>query len=99
MSKEKIKSPEVKAFEIQIENLKEDNKKLSALSELLQTEKVLRGETIEELNIAEEKIGMIKEWAAGFERFGDSEYKGSFISEEISKVLKKEKTSDSDDKL
>jgi len=98
MSKEKIKSPEVKAFEIQIENLKEDNEKLSALSELLDTEKELRKQSEDQLEEANGLINKIIKWAEEFERFSDSEYKGEFIFEEIQK-LTKEKKNDSNDKL
>ena len=93
MSEDKTKSPEVEALENQVEDLKEQIEKLSAYPELLNTEKELRKDTIKELKVAEEKIEMVKEWAEGFERFGDSEYKGKFISEEITKVLNKEKKS------
>ena len=93
MSEDKTKSPEVEALENQVEDLKEQIEKLSAYPELLQTEKDLREKTLEQLKQAEDKLESIKEWAAGFERFGDSDYKGIFISDEITKVLNKEKKS------
>jgi len=98
MSENKAKSPEVKALENQIQNLKEDNEKLSAYPELLETEKALRTKTEKELDIAYAILNKIKKWAEEFERFSDSEYKGSFIHEEIQKLFQ-EKKNDSDDKL
>jgi len=98
MSKEKPISPEVKGLENQIENLKEDNEKLSAYPELLETEKALRAKTEKELDIAYAILNKIKKWAEEFERFSDSDYKGSFIHEEIHKLIQ-EKKNDSDDKL
>ena len=98
MSKEKTKSPEVKALENQIEELKEKIEKLSAYPELLESEKVLRKQSEDQLEEADGLINKIIKWAEEFERFSDSEYKGSFIFEEIQK-LTKEKKNDSDDKL
>ncbi len=98
MSKEKAKSPEVQALENQIEELKEKIEKLSAYHELLETEKHIRKHTEEALEISLEIIEKIKKWAAEFDRFSDSEYKGSFIFEEMQKLIQ-EKKNDSNDKL
>ena len=98
MSKEKPKSPEVKALENQVEELKEKIEKLSAYPELLESEKVLRKQSEDQLEEANGLINKIIKWAEEFERFSDSEYKGEFIFEEIQK-LTKEKKNDSDDKL
>lgn len=98
MSKEKIKSPEVKALENQVEDLKEKIEKLSAYPELLKTEKVLREKSKKELEKAQALINKITKWSSEFERFSDSDYKGSFIFEEMQKLIQ-EKKNDSDDKL
>ncbi len=98
MSKEKPKSPEVKALENQVEELKEKIEKLSAYPELLESEKVLRKQSEDQLKEADGLINKIIKWAEEFERFSDSEYKGEFIFEEIQK-LTKEKKNDSNDKL
>lgn len=91
MSEDKTKSPEVKALENIIVELKENNEKLSALPELLDAEKELRKQSEKELEKAQAKINKIMKWAAEFHRFSDSDYKGSFIFEEIQKLLKEKK--------
>lgn len=91
MSEEKPKSPEVKALENEIVNLKEKIENLSALKELLETEKHLREKSEKELDVAYALINKIKKWADGFAANPDADYKGSFIAEEITKVMNKEK--------
>ncbi len=98
MSNEKAKSPEVKALENQIEELKEKIEKLFAYPELLETEKVLRKRSEDQLKEADGLIDKVIKWANEFERFCDSDYKGSFIFEEMKKLIQEKKT-DSDDKL
>ena len=99
MSKEKIKSPEVKALETTVKEQQETIEKLKAQIRTLEIVKDVYEKTKILLKESEDKIESIKLWAEGFERFSDSDYKGKFIFEEITKVLNKEKTSDSDDKL
>jgi len=98
MSENKPKSPEVKALENEVVGLKESIEKLSAYPELLETEKVLREKSEKELEKAQALIDKITKWAAEFQRFADSDYKGEFIYEEIQK-LTQEKQTDSDIKL
>lgn len=89
-NEEKI-SPKEQSLRNEIVEKSEEIIKLKEAITHLQTKEAILEKTQVQLEQLQAKIIMINQWADDFAANPDATYKGSFIGEELSKIMRKEK--------